>query len=313
MTREEAIKRIKTRFNKWALDDKDLEAIQNIVPELTLTESEDEKIRKFLVDILSHGTWRKEWPFGPNEVVAYLEKQKEQKPVEFIKFDNEFDNQVSRLLASVLNKEHDYTKDFVKYAAQSLLEFAKREQNPLTIESAHECLTQMNFAEWSEEDEENINTLIEVVHERMGLSEKRKQYYEKWLKSKSLRHQPNLEWTEEDKRKLNRIYEILGYAADDKGFLASKRIIGDNEAVELQDFLKSLRPQPHTVSIKDATKFGNLEYERGVKDGIQHEKNHQWKPEAQQLDCLRRMINVSTVEKIDKKIVQDLLDKIESL
>lgn len=50
------------------------------------------------------------------------------------------------------------------------------------------------------------------------------------------------EWSEEDKRKLNRIYEILGYAADDKGFLTSKRIIGDKEAIELQDFLKSLRP-----------------------------------------------------------------------
>ena len=52
------------------------------------------------------------------------------------------------------------------------------------------------------------------------------------------------EWSEEDKRKLNRIYEILGYAADDKSFLTSKRIIGDKEAIELQDFLKSLRPQP---------------------------------------------------------------------
>lgn len=49
------------------------------------------------------------------------------------------------------------------------------------------------------------------------------------------------EWSEEDKRKLNRIYEILGHAADDKGFLISKRIIGDNEAIELQDFLKSLK------------------------------------------------------------------------
>ena len=50
------------------------------------------------------------------------------------------------------------------------------------------------------------------------------------------------EWSEDDKRKINRIYEILGYAADDKGFLTSKRIIGDKEATGLQDFLKSLRP-----------------------------------------------------------------------
>ena len=55
-----------------------------------------------------------------------------------------------------------------------------------------------------------------------------------------LRPQPKVEWSEDDRQKLNRIYEILGHAADDKGFLTSKRIIGDNEAIELQDFLKSL-------------------------------------------------------------------------
>lgn len=54
--------------------------------------------------------------------------------------------------------------------------------------------------------------------------------------------------------------------------------------------LKSLRHQPHTVSIKDATKFGNLEYERGVKDGIQHAKNHQWKPSEGQMQSLSEII-----------------------
>lgn len=65
------------------------------------------------------------------------------------------------------------------------------------------------------------------------------------------------EWSEEDKRKLNRIYEILGYAADDKGFLTSKRIIGDKEAIELQDFLKSLRPQPHWRPSEEQMKIFN--------------------------------------------------------
>ena len=53
--------------------------------------------------------------------------------------------------------------------------------------------------------------------------------------------------------------------------------------------VKSLRPQPHTVSIKDATKFGNLEYERGVKDGIQYSENHRWKPSEEQLSKLSRI------------------------
>ena len=73
MTNEEAIRRIKARFDKWALDNEDMKAIQTLIPELY--ENEDEKIREFLIGILSQGTWRKEWPFSPNEVVAYLERQ----------------------------------------------------------------------------------------------------------------------------------------------------------------------------------------------------------------------------------------------
>lgn len=57
--------------------DKDANAfLDTIFPELR--ENEDERIRKFLIDILSSGTWRKEWPFSPVDCVAYLEKQKEQ-------------------------------------------------------------------------------------------------------------------------------------------------------------------------------------------------------------------------------------------
>ena len=44
MTRDEAIGRIKARFDKWALDDEDMKAIQTLIPELS--ESEDERIRK---------------------------------------------------------------------------------------------------------------------------------------------------------------------------------------------------------------------------------------------------------------------------
>lgn len=38
-----------------------------------------------------------------------------------------------------------------------------------------------------------------------------------------------------------------------------------------------------------------------------------WKPEGQQLDCLRHMINVSTVDKIDKQFVIDLYEQLKKL
>lgn len=60
----------------------------------------------------------------------------------------------------------------------------------------------------------------------------------------------------------------------------------DKEIDWLTKYLKSLRPQPNTVSVENATKFGNPEYERGIKDGIQHTKNHQWKPSEEQMNAL---------------------------
>lgn len=76
--------------------------------------------------------------------IAWLKKQGEQKPVECIKLDNEFENQISYLIASVLNGEHEYNETFVKYVAQSLLGYAKNELKP---------------ADWSEEDYNAIETI----------------------------------------------------------------------------------------------------------------------------------------------------------
>ena len=51
--------------------------------------------------------------------------------------ETEFQKQVSCLIASAANREHGYTHGYVKWAAQSLLNYAKNELKP---------------AEWSEED-----------------------------------------------------------------------------------------------------------------------------------------------------------------
>lgn len=74
MTREEAIKRIKA----WDLDSDDREVLEVIIPELR--ESEDERIRKELIKVVSDIAG--DWPFEKHEItkkeaLAYLEKQKE--------------------------------------------------------------------------------------------------------------------------------------------------------------------------------------------------------------------------------------------
>lgn len=57
---------------------------------------------------------------------GWLEKQGE-KINAIENFDSEFENQVSHLIASAINKEYEYNEGFVKWAANALLNYAKHE------------------------------------------------------------------------------------------------------------------------------------------------------------------------------------------
>ena len=74
MTREEAIRRIKA----WNLDSDDMEVLAVIIPELA--ESEDERIRKFICSIIDNLEPKDFVGVKKMNVLAWLEKQKEQKP-----------------------------------------------------------------------------------------------------------------------------------------------------------------------------------------------------------------------------------------
>lgn len=294
--------------------------------------------------------------------------------VERINLGNEFENQVSRILASVLNGEHEYNEGFVKYAAQSLLGYAKNEiksSESDKIERLMKALQATNAqigelveenyklkeqkpAEWSDEDEQRITEIEFAV---MQMNTKRVDTKDKclaWLKS--LRPQQKVEWSDEDADMLNCCISSIEEAKENR--YAYKETDGDtsydreidwlkslnlqpkqewsgvtingepvsieNKSVDVpltewseedeenintlievvhermglsekrkqyyEKWLKSLRYKPHTVSTKDATKFGNLEYERGVKDGIQSEKSHQWKPTEKQIYSLGTVV-----------------------
>lgn len=155
--------------------------------------------------------------------IAFLEQMgytcippgKEQKPAECIEFDNEFKNQVSHLLASVLNKEWEYNKGFVEYVSQQLLEYAKNEINP---------------AEWSEEDEMMLEQAIKCVN-NSGKLEVSTEEIEEWLKS--LSPQPKQEWSKEDEGMMDNLIQHLKVAYSQCDWL-DKTV----------DWLKSLRNRP---------------------------------------------------------------------
>ena len=98
------------------------------------------------------------------------------------------------------------------------------------------------------------------------------------------------EWSEEDDVMLDKVCCLINPGTkltdDNVDYCVELKLW----IISLQErILKSLRPQPNTVSVENATKFGNLEYERGVKDGIQHSENHRWKPSEEQLKALHTL------------------------
>lgn len=123
--------------------------------------------------------------------------------VECIEFDNEFKNQVSHLLASVLNKEWEYNKGFVEYAAQQLLGYAKHE---------------IKSVGWSEKDERILENIYAFVKENT-INPNRVKCAEEcldWLKLLLGRFnlQPKQEWDEEDDEMLVRLLDSISIGND---------------------------------------------------------------------------------------------------
>jgi hypothetical protein len=114
-------------------------------------------------------------------------------------------------------------------------------------------------------------------------------------------YEQNPAWGEEEKKKLDRIYYILGIAADEHAYSNTCRLIGDKEAVELQDFLRSIaKPeQKSDWSEEDEKEYRRVEYAimkvfggdayligwiRKFKNKLLHQTT--WKPSEEQMKVL---------------------------
>ena len=123
---EEALERMKS----WANGEhpecfsEAQKAAEFVFPELK--KSEDERIRKNIINWLKNIEGQT-IPFNDYiSAIAWLEKQG--KKVDAIEnFDTEFEKQVSYFTASAINKEHEYNQEYVKWAANALLNYAKHE------------------------------------------------------------------------------------------------------------------------------------------------------------------------------------------
>ena len=186
-------------------------------------ESEDERIRTrliALVEAFGQGEYK-------DEMLAYLERQKEQKPA-----DQGVKGRRGRIGG---------TPEHIRKKAENFLSKMKPPYDADDICSAYETGAMESIKlEWSEEDEKHLNWVIEHFRQSGEL------YHDliDWLKSLPERFnlQPKQEWSEEDEK----IREtLLNYYEECLDNYSCVEWLNGITYSELCDWLKSFRPQPH--------------------------------------------------------------------
>lgn len=160
--------------------------------------------------------------------LGYENGRNERKSVQCIDFDNEFENQVSHLIASALNGEYEYDNSFIKHAAQSLMGYAKNELKPAVFNKAtingepiptENQSVDIPLAKWGKKDERIMNGIQLVLeswdrtHSSIaGLPSLIPSYID-WLKSlpERLNIQPKQGRSDEDERIMQSIIKDIEF------------------------------------------------------------------------------------------------------
>ena len=210
-----------------------------IFPELA--ESEDERIRKQCIKLLREAYSTKYEAF---ECIAWLEKQKEQKPAEWSEEDGMI---IDNLIGFVTDYGDNCYTSIAKADVLNWLEKWKSANRDASFANK-------NANGWSEEDDQLIGFIFDLLNSLVWRKEWAMGKKECLDRLKSLPErfvlQPKQEWSEEDEEILDGIINTLdrlGYAE----FCKSSR----EEDIEEERFyykeiqclkkLKSLHPQPH--------------------------------------------------------------------
>ena len=240
MTREEAIE-----VYNGLINEKIKAAFEFFVPELR--ESEDERIRKAVVSLVYEmkGTYQSFAKVELDKMVAWLEKQKEQKQDSLTKYvyskeDKEFIQDCANILVA---------NDYAASAERLLSMFDQKAISQEDFDTAkHEAL-------WGEQKPAEKHSMAAKLKEHLANTPK-EQLDAEWKELEKWNHVgPTVEeyfhgikpaeWSEEDEKKracaisLLQIFRDSGMAIN-PGFGKPVRAI--NKCI---DWLKSLRPQPH--------------------------------------------------------------------
>lgn len=276
MTREEAIKNVKTFFEGIGISLCNLtkESFNTLIPELC--ESEDERIRKEIIEFInwaeSRGSVRNDWHQKkcPGNWIAYLEKQKEPKSkIDACGFPLRDEGESA---CSYLERCLSPDMRNIWYEACSEIKEKQKEQKP---------------TEWSED-------IIRKAVKEVGLT----QHQIDWFKTNVF--PPKQEWNEEDIYITNVLEYIVGKHRPDEIFK-----IGNKQGVsayKICSWLNSLRSQPKVeptllneniieAAIAFVEQNDHFNYWRGVDKNTVikalHSLKPYWKPSKEQMEALK--------------------------
>lgn len=331
--------------------DEGLGRLSKLLPE---KESEDERIRKEIVDYFSQ--FKDDGLRGVDITpwIAYLEKQKdaigaarqqgyEEGLEDGIKMNMAEQMGESKEWADELSAEIDrISKRYPEVSFAKLSRVAvhfvrwQKEQKPFSQEvfdiAKHEALWgEQPPAEWSEEDEEHIESLLERLDgmckkdatftpTRFAVSEDMD-----WLKSLSERFelQPKQKWSEEDEKKLRTVISLMK---------ASSAVDPFYDKMCLEGWLELL---PERINCQPKQEWGeedekirqslinDLENAETEDEGVQKELNEDvawlkslrpqphWKPSEEQLSALSDVLEESKGSRL--AVLKDLYNRIKEV
>lgn len=223
------------------------EELANLIPELK--ESEDGRIINNIKKVIGWYrcmfTEKSLMPEEYQEINAWLEKQGEQKPIEW----SEKTKGLDELETYILSLVPDRPLDAVKVDSKNIRFLINKEQRS---------------AEWSEQDETKLNDVIRLI-ENSGHVESIRKHYVDWLKSlRPQKQQQEDEWSDEDKEFLELTLSNLAELKDRYGE-------GYGKVGKCIDWLKSLQPQPIDVEAAIAYQDG---YQKALVEFSQ--KHQEW-------------------------------------
>ena len=237
---EEALKRAREIYNAPTATIVVRTWLEQIFPELK--ESEDERIRKEIIESIKNNMS----VVHKKQCLAYLEKQKEQKPLSTEETELNSIAFLEQLGYTCIPPGAEQKPVEIHIDNPNIQKFDPDVKVTTSDSSAdgkellyvsnksydigfRDGVASVKPAEWSEDDEEHINSIFSDFKQGVIPDEEDQE----WLKNrlKSLRPKPKQEWSEEDTMHLT------------NAILSAEKEWGEDSATVA--FLKSLRPQPH--------------------------------------------------------------------